>query len=260
MSNKKKQYNAALIIIGDEILFGTTRDTNTPFIAEALTTKGIRLLEVRVVPDIKENIVHAVQDLKDNYDYVFTTGGIGPTHDDITTESIASAFNIEVEENLEARKLLENYYGAENLNTSRLKMAQLPKGAKLIENPISATPGFIVENIYVMAGIPRIMQVMFHNIIDTLAGGNPMLSNTIACDLYESQIANELSQLQDSYDNVSIGSYPQYRSGQLGLSIAIRSTDKKILDIVTDTVIKSIEKLGGTSKAINVRTDLQKTI
>ncbi len=255
MSNEKNIHTAALIVIGDEILNGTTSDANAAFIANKLTSKGIKLMEVRIIGDISDDIISTVQDLKDKYDYIFTTGGIGPTHDDITSETIAKAFKIELEINETAKNILEEYYDDQNLNNARLKMAYIPKGAKLIENPITAAPGFIIENIYVMAGIPRVMQAMFVKLLDNLPEGPPILSNTISCDLYESQIADALTAIQQEYLNVAIGSYPQYRGGEHGLNIAIRSTNKKMLEDATNKVILAIKELGGTSKAINIRID-----
>jgi molybdenum cofactor synthesis domain-containing protein len=246
-------YTAAILIIGDEILSGRTVDQNTPWIAEKLAEHGIKLREVRVVPDDYTDIINAVNALRSHYTYLITTGGIGPTHDDITAAAIAQAFAVPVKEDPDARKILEDYYGTRELNDARLKMAAVPEGAVLIDNPVSGAPGFKMENVYVLAGVPRIMQGMLEGFIDGLIGGDPMLSNTITCDLYESQVAKDLGSLQDKYPDVSIGSYPQYRGGILGLSLVLRATDAALLDNATDEVIAVIEALGGTASAVNIR-------
>lgn len=246
-------YTAAILIIGDEILSGRTADQNTPWIAEKLSGHGIKLREVRVVPDDYTAIINAVNELRTRHTYLITTGGIGPTHDDITAAAIAQAFDVPAKEDPEARKILEDYYGTTDLNEARLKMAVVPEGAALIDNPVSGAPGFKMENVYVLAGVPRIMQGMMEGLINGLAGGDPMLSNTVTCDLYESQVAKDLGILQEAYPDVSIGSYPQYRGGILGLSIVLRTTDSAALDRATNDVIAVIEKLGGQAGAVNIR-------
>lgn len=246
-------YTAAILIIGDEILSGRTADQNTPWIAEKLSGHGIKLREVRVVPDDYTAIINAVNELRTRHTYLITTGGIGPTHDDITAAAIAQAFDVPTKEDPEARKILEDYYGTTDLNEARLKMAVVPEGAALIDNPVSGAPGFKMENVYVLAGVPRIMQGMMEGLINGLAGGDPMLSNTVTCDLYESQVAKDLGILQEAYPDVSIGSYPQYRGGILGLSIVLRTTDSAALDRATNDVIAVIEKLGGQAGAVNIR-------
>jgi len=246
-------YTAAILIIGDEILSGRTVDQNTPWIAEKLSDHGIKLREVRVVSDDYTDIIHAVNELRAHCTYLITTGGIGPTHDDITAAAIAQAFDVPVKEDPEARKILEDYYGTTDLNEARLKMAAVPEGAALIDNPVSGAPGFKMENVYVLAGVPRIMQGMLEGFLDGLAGGDPMLSNTITCDLFESQVAKDLGTLQSGYPDVSIGSYPQYRGGILGLSLVLRTTDAALLASATADVIALIENLGGTASAVNIR-------
>ena len=247
------EYTAAILIIGDEILSGRTADQNTPWLAERLDTHGIKLCEVRVIPDDADAIIHAVNVLRPKYDYLLTTGGIGPTHDDITADSMAKAFGVPLYEDPEARKVLEEHYGETDLNEARLKMAIVPEGATLIDNPVSAAPGFIMDNVYVLAGVPRIMQGMVDTFIQDLAGGNPMQSNTVTCTLGESQIAKELGDIQDEYPDVSIGSYPQYRRGVLGLSIVLRSANLELLDNATQKVIATVEELGGSANTVNVR-------
>ncbi len=203
---QEKQPRAALIVIGNEILSGRTQDTNTMWIAERLMQHGITLTEARTVPDIEEKIIEALSALRRDNNYVFTTGGIGPTHDDITAESIARAFDVPLEKNDEALCILKEHYKPEDLTPPVMKMALIPKGADLIPNPVSAAPGFVIENVYVMAGVPRIMQAMLDHILRSLEPGKRVLSNTIACDLPESALAEALGELQKKYPDVEIGS------------------------------------------------------
>lgn len=253
MSKEKKTYTAALIIIGNEILSGRTQDTNTAWLAERLVSRGVRMVEARTIPDYHDVIISSVRELSQKVDYVFTTGGIGPTHDDITTECIAAAFDLKLVEDKEARSLLLDYYGAEELTESRLKMAKVPEGARLIPNPVTAAPGFNVANVYVMAGVPRIMQGMFDHVVDMIEIGDPVLSNTVSCQLPESVVAADLGTLQDKYPDIEIGSYPHYRGGVLGLSIVLRSVDEDILGEATKEVIDIIHKYGDTPRALNIR-------
>lgn len=241
---EKNTYTAAAIIIGNEILSGRTQDTNTAFMAERLTSHGVQLREVRVIPDVEETIISTVNVLRAEHDYVFTTGGIGPTHDDITAESIAKAFDVKIDVNDEAFKILEEYYGLENLTTPRAKMAQIPDGATLIPNPVSAAPGFNIGNVYVFAGVPRIMQAMMEHVLSTLKGGDPVLSCSVSCSLPESEMAEAVGALQNKYNNIEIGSYPHFRSGVLGLSIVLRSTDKDVLRKAADELVDVIKKRG----------------
>lgn len=246
---------AALIIIGNEILSGRTQDANTQWIADKMTQNGIRLMEVRVVPDIESSIIKSVRDVKGTVDYLFTTGGIGPTHDDITAMSMAKAFGKNLIVHPEAKQMLLNYYGSEDqLTEPRLKMAMVPEGATLIMNAVSAAPGFVIENVYVMAGVPRIMQAMLDDIMVNLRTGDPILSNTVTCGLGESMIAKDLEAIQNRYPEVEVGSYPHYRSGILGLSLVLRSTDNDALHEATGKVIEMIRKHGGEPRAISVKT------
>lgn len=250
----QKTPTAALIVIGNEILSGRTQDSNTQWIADKLAGQGIRLSEVRVIPDNEAVIIKTVREMKDGIDYLFTTGGIGPTHDDITSDSIAKAFAVPLEMNSEARQTLLNYYGSEaELTPARLKMATVPRGATLIQNPVSAAPGFIIENVFVMAGVPRIMQAMFDDILVQLMPGKPILSNTVTCGLGESRIAQDLEAIQRNYADVEIGSYPHYRSGVLGLSLVLRSTDNDLLHAATGRVVAMIRSHGGEPRAISVK-------
>ncbi len=246
-------FTAAIIIIGNEILSGRTQDTNTAWIAEKLVERGTAIREVRIIPDTSEAIIEAVNGLRDKVDYVFTTGGIGPTHDDITAACIAKAFGLELEVNNAALAMLEDYYGKENVDEARLKMARLPKGAALIANPISGAPGFAIENVFVMAGVPRIMQAMFANVIDMIRIGKPLLSNTVSCNLQESRIALELERLQASFPEIEIGSYPHYRGGTLGLSLVLRSTENDLLNAATKMLLKIIRAQGAEPMAISIR-------
>jgi molybdenum cofactor synthesis domain-containing protein len=250
---KKETYTAALIIIGNEILSGRTQDTNTPWIAERLTGRGIILSEVRVISDIEKEIIHAVNELRAKFDYVFSTGGIGPTHDDITADSVAKAFNRPLERNVEAYKTLELHYGAADLTPPRAKMAMIPQGAILIPNPVTAAPGFCIENVYVMAGVPRIMQAMLDHILGTIDAGMPILSNTVACTLTESAVAEDLTALQERYPHVQIGSYPHYRGGELGLSLVLRTVDPGALEHSTLELIEIIKKHGDEPRALTVK-------
>lgn len=246
-------YKAVLIIIGNEILSGRTTDANTPWIAERLTERGILLAEVRIIPDVERVIIDTVNDLRGKYDYVFTTGGIGPTHDDITAECIAKAFGVGLVKDGEAFLTLENYYGIENLTPPRAKMALVPEGAKLIPNPVSAAPGFIKDNVHVMAGVPRIMQAMMDHVLNEIKAGKPILSNSVACSLPESRVAEDLTALQAKYPDIDIGSYPHYRGGHLGLSLVLRGTNNENLDLATAEVLGIIKKHGDEPRAISIR-------
>ncbi len=246
-------FKAALVIIGNEILSGRTVDANTPWIAERLTERGILLAEVRIIPDVDYVIVETVKYLSGQYDYVFTTGGIGPTHDDITAACVAKAFDLPMVQDDEAFRLLEDYYGIENLTPPRAKMALVPQGAKLIPNPVSAAPGFIVNNVHVMAGVPRIMQGMMDHVMDEIKAGKPILSNTVSCNLSESKVAEDLTVLQAKYPDIDIGSYPHYRGGALGLSLVLRGTNNENLDLATAEVLQMIKKYGDEPRALSIR-------
>lgn len=255
MSDDKERdiYSAALLIIGNEILAGRTQDTNTPWIAERLTDYGIVLGEVRVVPDIEQEIIDAVNSMRGKFDYIFTTGGIGPTHDDITAQSIAKAFDVELVRDEKAFSMLEEHYGLEEITPPRAKMSMTPEGAQLIPNPVSAAPGFIIENVYVMAGVPRIMQAMLDHILGMIKAGKPILSNTVACTLPESTVAPDLTDLQDKYPDVQLGSYPHYRGGVSGLSLVLRATNKAVLEKATEELIEIIKGHGDEPRALSIR-------
>jgi len=234
---------AALIIIGNEILSGRTKDKNLAYLAEWLNEIGIQLYEVRVIRDDEKEIIDCVNLLRKKYDYVFTTGGIGPTHDDITTVSIAKAFNVELETNPEALKILQSYYKEGELNEARLKMTLLPKGAELVENPVTKAPGFKMENVFVMAGIPSIMQGMLEGAKAFLKIGNKMTSKSIDVFMPESYVAEELSKMQDNYPEVEIGSYPFNKEGQFGTSLVMRSANLDTLERCASDVAEMVKKL-----------------
>ena len=234
---------AALIIIGNEILSGRTKDKNLAYLAEWLNEIGIQLYEVRVIRDDEKEIIDCVNLLRKKYDYVFTTGGIGPTHDDITTESIAKAFSVELETNPEALKILQSYYKEGELNEARLKMTLLPKGAELVENPVTKAPGFKMENVFVMAGIPSIMQGMLEGAKAFLKIGNKMTSKSIDVFMPESYVAEELSKMQDNYPEVEIGSYPFNKEGQFGTSLVMRSANLDTLERCASDVAEMVKKL-----------------
>ena len=247
MSDQPKTVTAAVIIIGDEILSGRTKDQNLGFLAENLNEVGVQLRECRVVADVEAEIVAAVNDLRVRFDYVFTTGGIGPTHDDITADSVGAAFGLEVDYNPEAVAILEAHYahtGAE-LNQARMRMARTPRGAALVENPVSKAPGFRVENVYVMAGIPAICQAMFHSLKHELVGGDPVRSISIAAYLAEGTLAEGLTALQEKYPDVGMGSYPFYRDSRFGASIVARSQLPHRLAAAAEDIRQMIRGLNG---------------
>lgn len=216
---------AAILIIGNEILSGRTRDSNLQTLARELAAKGIRLDEVRVIADRFTAIVAAVNALRASHDFVFTTGGIGPTHDDITTECLAAAFGRVVLEDPEARRCLTEYYGVEGLNEARLKMACVVAGASLIANPLSAAPGFQIENVFVLPGVPKILEAMLPEILSRLPTGTAIASQTVTAWLRESEIATELTAVQNAHLAVDIGSYPFMREDRFGTALVVRGTD-----------------------------------
>jgi len=227
---KNKIVNAAILIIGNEILSGRTQDTNTGTIALWLNSIGIKVKEVRVIPDIEKNIIDTVNVLRKTNDYVFTTGGIGPTHDDITAESISKAFKLDYEIHKEAFKILEAYYKPGEFNEGRQKMVWMPKEAKLILNPTSGAPGFNIENVFCLPGVPSILKSMLGGLKNKIVGGKPILSHTISLRTVESEIANPLTKVQNNNKDVEIGSYPFFQAGKLGVSIVIRSEDQSKID------------------------------
>ena len=223
---------ASIIIIGNEILSGRTLDINTQEIALRLGEIGIIIVETRTIPDNKEMIVENVREFSKKYDYVFTTGGIGPTHDDITAESIAAAFDVPYSRNEEIYQILQNHYGklGEEVNDAREKMAYIPEGSKLLYNDATYVPGFITKNVYAMAGIPDIMKAMLKSALPNLKNGDIVKSKTIEIMLGESKIADQLSTLQDKYQNIDIGSYPFTKDGVHGTALVLRTSNESALD------------------------------
>ncbi len=232
--------SAAMIVIGDEILSGRTRDTNSQVLAIKLTAAGIDLREVRVVADIPDDIIAAVNALRRRYGYVFTSGGIGPTHDDITSDCIAAALGVGISVRDDARAILATHYAnpETDLNDARLRMARIPEGASLIDNPISKAPGYRIGNVFVMAGVPYIFEAMLEGVIPTLTGGRPLLSTTIRLDRREGAIAEPLGAIAAAHRQVTIGSYPFVRDGVFGTNIVVRSQDAKLMERAADAVRK----------------------
>ena len=244
MADQHKVWTAALVVIGDEILSGRTEDRNISQVARWLNEQGIRLAEVRVVPDEEKAIVIAVNSLRTLYDYVFTTGGIGPTHDDITIDSIAEAFGVPVIVHPEARHVLEDYYKDRpgGLTESRLRMARAPAGAELIPNPSSGAPGVRMGNVYILAGVPNIAKAMLAALDGKLEGGKPMLSATVRAHAAESDVAELLREVQGEHPGVSIGSYPFYRDGGYGADFVVRSDDEELVERCAKALRRRLEK------------------
>ena len=246
MKKKKKKVNAAILIIGNEILSGRTKDQNVNFICKWLNSNcGISVNEVRIIPDVEKDIISSIKILSKNFNYVFTTGGIGPTHDDITAYSIAKAFKVKYEYHKEAFKILEDYYGKKNFNDGRKKMAKMPKGSKLVINPSSAAPGFIIKNVICLPGVPSILNSMIDNTKKYLQKGSKTLSKTINIFSVESNISKELEKIQFLFKkDVEIGSYPFFRLGKIGVSIVSRSKSKSQLVKVEKRLKEMIKKKG----------------
>ncbi|MDA7453935.1 competence/damage-inducible protein A [Candidatus Pelagibacter ubique] len=234
------KFNAAILIIGNEILSGRTQDTNTSTIAQWLNSIGVKVNEVRVIPDIENTIIETVNHLRKVNNYVFTTGGIGPTHDDITAQSISKAFNLEYEIHKEAFKILESYYKVGEFNEGRQKMVWMPRNANLILNPTSGAPGFNIENVFCLPGVPSILKSMLGGLKNKIVGGDPILSHTISLKTVESEIANSLTNVQDNNKDVEIGSYPFFHAGKLGVSIVIRSEDQLKIDKCSSEVLEFV--------------------
>ncbi|WP_029356447.1 molybdopterin-binding protein [Bosea sp. 117] len=236
MRNNADAVTAAVLVIGDEILSGRTKDKNIGYIAEYLTGIGIDVSEVRVVPDIEEEIVAAVNALRARYTYVFTTGGIGPTHDDITADSVAKAFGVPIDVDPRARAMLLEYIAEKDLNEARLRMARIPEGADLIVNKVSKAPGFRIGNVIVMAGVPTIMQAMLDEVAPTLGTGRKMLSETVRADAREGDIGGPLARVAAAHPDTSIGSYPFLSDeGRPNTNLVVRSRDpQKLAAAVAD--------------------------
>ncbi|MEG9269071.1 competence/damage-inducible protein A [Qipengyuania sp. Mu-71] len=239
-------YTAGLVVIGDEILSGRTHDKNIAQIASWLQVQGIRLSEVRVVPDVIERIVQAVNALRESYDYLFTTGGIGPTHDDITVDAVAAALGVPVVVHPEAKAMLERYYASidKELTEARLRMARVPEGGELIPNRMSGAPGIKLGNIHLMAGVPHITAGMLDALTGTLEGGAPLLSETVGCWTPESEVADILRQVEKAHQDCQIGSYPFFREGRVGANFVVRSTSAENLESCVDSLCDGLATAG----------------
>jgi molybdenum cofactor synthesis domain-containing protein len=238
-------WTAALVVIGDEILSGRTHDKNIAQVASWLQVQGIRLMEVRVVPDLEDRIAEAVNALRTTYDYVFTTGGIGPTHDDITVDAVAKALGVPVVEHPEARRILEEFYATRGgLNPARLRMARVPEGAALIPNKMSGAPGIRIGNLFMMAGVPAITAQMLDALTGTLQGGAPLLSETVGGWVQESHVAQILRDVEKAHPQCQVGSYPFFREGRTGANFVIRSTDPVELESCVDALTAALSEAG----------------
>ena len=238
-------WTAALLVIGDEILSGRTHDKNIAQIASWLQVQGIRLAEARVVPDVEARIVEAVNALRSGHDYLFTTGGIGPTHDDITVDAVAAALGVPVVVHPEARAILEDYYATRGgLSEARLRMARTPEGADLIPNRMSGAPGIRIGNVFMMAGVPHITAQMLDALTGTLEGGAPLLSETVGGWIKESEVANILREVEKAHPNCQIGSYPFFREGQVGANFVVRSTDADDLTSCVAALCQALAEAG----------------
>jgi len=245
MTQPTAQPTAAMLVIGDEILSGRTRDSNAHHLAGVMTEIGIRLTEIRVVPDETARIVAAVNEMRAGVDYLFTSGGIGPTHDDITADSVAAAFGVPIGVRDDARAILAAYAAStgRELNEARLRMARIPEGATLIENPLSHAPGFSLGNVHVMAGVPSIFAVMLESLRPRLRGGPPMLSHAFRVEAPEGELAGPLKATAKAHPAVSMGSYPFYGAGP-GATLILRSTDPAALAVAADALRAELQRLG----------------
>jgi molybdenum cofactor synthesis domain-containing protein len=245
MGDPGRIWTAALVVIGDEILSGRTQDKNIAQVAGWLQVQGIRLIEVRVVPDVEDAIAGAVNALRAAHDYLFTTGGIGPTHDDITVDAIAKAFDVPVVVHPKARRILEAYYATRGgITDARLRMARVPQGADLIPNRMSGAPGIKIGNVHIMAGVPHICAQMLDALTGTLEGGAPLISETIGCWVAESEVADLLREVEKAHPQCQIGSYPFFREGKVGANFVIRSTDAEELGSCADTLAEALGDAG----------------
>ena len=239
---KNTKVNAAILIIGNEILSGRTQDTNTSTLATWLNSIGIKVNEVRVIPDVEKKIIDTLNFLRKENNYVFTTGGIGPTHDDITASSVSKAFGVKYEIHKQAYKILEDYYKPGEFNEGRQRMVWMPEKAELILNPTSGAPGFSIENVFCLPGVPSIMKSMLGGLKNKIVGGEPILSQTISLRTVESEIAQSLTKVQDDNKDVEIGSYPFFQAGKLGVSIVLRSENQSKIDICNLQILEFIKQ------------------
>jgi len=242
MKKANKKVNAAIIIIGNEILSGRTQDINVSFLAKWLNDLGVRVGEVRIIEDNEESIINTIKEVRNSFEYVFTTGGIGPTHDDITSKSIAKAFNLSWGYHKEAYNILEKYYEPGEFNEGRKKMAKIPDQAVLIYNPSSGAPGFIIENVFCLPGVPSILKSMVEGLKNKIIGGKKILSKTISVNTVESEIAKPLEGVQNKFKNIEIGSYPFFRLGKVGVAIVMRSTEAEQIEDCAKQIQSFIKK------------------
>ena len=242
---------AAMLVIGDEILSGRTQDANSNYVDRQLTAIGIDLKEVRVVGDVEEEIVAALNALRSRYDFIFTSGGIGPTHDDITADAVAKAFGVGIDYHPEAYALLEARYAPGEFNEARKRMARVPDGGTLIKNSASVAPGFQIENVFVMAGVPMVMRAMMEEVLPRLPRGAPVLSVTISTALAEGTIAQGLADIQKVYPQTAIGSYPWYRDGKFGAQLVVRSRDQAAVEAAARDIEAMAIRLGATPERVS---------
>ena len=242
MKKANKKLNAAIVIIGNEVLSGRTQDVNVANISVWLNKLGVKLEEVRIIPDIEKTIIKTVNEVREKFTYIFTTGGIGPTHDDITSKSISKAFKVKYCYHPEAFKILENYYEKGKFNIGRKKMAKTPKNASLIYNPSSAAPGFVIKNVYCLPGVPSILKSMLGGLNNKIIGGKKIISKTISLRTVESEISVSLEKVQNKYKNLEIGSYPFFKQGKLGVSLVIRSDKLKLIEKARKEIINFVKK------------------
>ncbi len=240
----QKFQKVAMLVIGDEILSGRTRDANINCLGIWLSELGVELGEARIVPDIHEEIVQHIRELSSRYDALFTSGGIGPTHDDITADAVAAAFDVSIDHDPRAVALLEDFYPLEMRNEARMRMARIPDGARLIDNPVSVAPGFVVENVYVMAGVPKIFAGMLEGLVSEFSGGAPLLSRTLRVEVGEGRIAAQLHDLQQRYDDVKLGCYPYGHDGKYAARVVARGRDGERLHAVLTELADTLGEEG----------------
>jgi len=243
MKKNKEKINAAIVVIGNEILSGRTQDVNVATISNWLNELGVKLDEVRIIPDVENTIIKTINEVRKKFNYIFTTGGIGPTHDDITANSISKAFKITYGYHKQAYSILEKYYGKKRFNQGRKKMAKMPIKASLILNPSSGAPGFIVKNVYSLPGVPSILKSMLGGLKNNIRGGKKIISKTITMKTVESEIAKPLKDIQEKFKNLEIGSYPFFRLGRVGVSLVMRSTDEEKINSCSKEIIKLAKRI-----------------
>jgi len=242
MKKANKKLNAAIVIIGNEVLSGRTQDVNVINISNWLNSLGVKLDEVRIIPDIERTIIKTINEVRRKFTYIFTTGGIGPTHDDITSKSISKAFKVKYCYHPEAFQILENYYEKGKFNTGRKKMAKIPKNALLIYNPSSAAPGFFIKNVYCLPGVPSILKSMLGGLNNKIIGGKKIISKTLSLRTVESEISIPLEKVQNKNKNIEIGSYPFFKQGKLGVSLVLRSNKLNLIEKSIKEIMVFVKK------------------